>query len=178
MGQHSVLEGQDDAGALAFQQALLKDLSVFEHLSESGTLEEGMGRVGAEQEFFLVDHALNPAPVGPEVLARINDSRLTTELGRFNLEANLSPRTFTGRCLREMENEANELLDSAQRAAASFGSDVLLAGILPTIRQHDLTLSNLTPKPRYYELDRTVRRMRGEIFHVLIRGLDELQITL
>jgi len=177
MGQHRVLEGLDDARTLEFQQALLTDLNVLEHLCETGALDEGVGRVGAEQEFFLVDQACNPAPVGPEVLAKINDPRLATELGRFNLEANLSPRCFSGYCLREMEHEANELLDLARHAAASLGCDVLLAGILPTARQHDLTLSNLTPNPRYFELDRNVRRLRGENYHLLIRGLDELQIT-
>jgi CBS domain-containing protein len=140
-------------------------------------LEERVGRVGAEQELFLVDSAFDPAPVGPDVLAGISDPRVTTELGRFNLEANLSPRNFTGRCLREMEDEARELLGLVRDAAASFDADVLLAGILPTARQRDLTLDNLTPKPRYHELDRTVRRMRGEQFHLLIRGLDELQLT-
>jgi CBS domain-containing protein/gamma-glutamyl:cysteine ligase YbdK (ATP-grasp superfamily) len=177
MGQHDVLEGQDDAQAVAFQQALLKDLSVLEHLCETGLLEQDVVRVGAEQEFFLVDRSFSPAAVGPEVLAEISDPRVTTELGRFNLEANLSPRMFTGRCLREMEEEANEVIDVVRRAAASFESDVLLAGILPTARQSDLTLHNLTPKPRYHELDRTVRRMRGESYQLLIRGLDELQIT-
>src|SRR5271165_1357674 len=162
MGQHDVLEGQDDAQAVAFQQALLKDLSVLEHLCETGLLEQEVVRVGAEQEFFLVDRSFSPAAVGPEVLAGISDPRVTTELGRFSLEANLSPRIFTGRCLREMEDEANEVIDVVRRAAASFESDVLLAGILPTARQSDLTLRNLTPKPRYHELDRTVRRMRGE----------------
>jgi hypothetical protein len=75
MGQHAVLEGQDDARALVFQQALLKDLSVLEHLCDSGALEAGVGRIGAEQELFLVDRMLNPAPVGPEVLAGISDPR-------------------------------------------------------------------------------------------------------
>jgi len=177
MGQHDVLEGQDDAQAVAFQQALLKDLSVLEHLCETGSLEQEVVRIGAEQEFFLVDRSFRPAAVGPEVLAEISDPRVTTELGRFNLEANLSPRIFTGRCLHEMEDEANEVIDVVRRAAASFESDVLLAGILPTIRQTDLTLRNLTPKPRYYELDRTVRRMRGESYQLLIWGLDQLRIT-
>ena len=177
MGQHDVLEGEDEARTLEFQQALLTDLDVLEQLCEAGALDDGVGRIGAEQEFFLVDQACNPAPLGPEVLAKINDPRVTTELGLFNLEANLSPRTFGGRCLREMEHEANEVLDLARHAAASCGCDVLLAGILPTARQTDLTLSNLTPKPRYFELERTVRRLRGENFHLLIRGLDELQIT-
>ena len=55
---------------------------------------------------------------------------MTTELGRFNLEANLSPRTSTGRCLREMEDEAMELIDLVSRTAASFGSEVLKEPVL------------------------------------------------
>lgn len=177
LGQQSILEGQDDVRARAFQQALLRDLAALEHLCASGALEEGVTRVGAEQEVFLVDHSLRPAPVAPEVLGLAGDSRLTMEIGRFNLEANLSPRFFTGHCLREMEDETRELIGVAQRAAGQFGADVLLAGILPTIRQSDLTSANLSPRPRYHELDRIMRRMRGEQYQLLIRGLDELQIT-
>ena len=147
MSQHDVRDTQDDVQARAFQQALLKDLAALEYLSDTGALEDGVGRVGAEQEMFLVDRSLRPASVGPEALAAVNDSRLTTEIGRFNLEANLSPRMFTGCCLREMEDETQELISLARRAAAPLGADVLLAGILPTIRQSDLTASNLTPNP-------------------------------
>ncbi len=177
MSQHDVRDTQDDVQARAFQQALLKDLAALEYLWDTGALEDGVGRVGAEQEMFLVDRSLRPASVGPEALAAVNDSRLTTEIGRFNLEANLSPRMFTGCCLREMEDETQELISLARRAAAPFGADVLLAGILPTIRQSDLTASNLTPNPRYYELDRIMKRIQGDQYHLLIRGLDELQLT-
>lgn len=177
MGQGDVLETLDDVQARAFQQALLKDLVALEYLCDTGALEDGVRRVGAEQEMFLVDRLLRPASVGPEALAAVNDSRLTSEIGRFNLEANISPRLFSGRCLREMEDETQELIGLARRAAAPFGADILLAGILPTIRQSDLTASNLTPKPRYFELDRIMKRMRGDQYHLLIRGLDELQMT-
>jgi hypothetical protein len=131
MGQHAVLEGQDDARALVFQQALLKDLSVLEHLCDSGALEAEVGRIGAEQEPFLVDRMLNPAPVGPEVLAGISDPRVTSELGRFNLEANLSPRTLTGHCLRERENEALELVELVRQTAASFEAECCWEGFFP-----------------------------------------------
>ena len=116
MSQHDVRDTQDDVQARAFQQALLKDLAALEYLCDTGALEDGVGRVGAEQELFLVDRSLRPASVGPEALAAVNDSRLTTEIGRFNLEANLSPRMFTGRCLREMEDETQELISLARRA--------------------------------------------------------------
>ena len=48
-------------------------------------------RVGAEQEMFLIDRYLRPAPVSLSVLEHANDQRLTTEIARFNLEANLTP---------------------------------------------------------------------------------------
>jgi hypothetical protein len=109
MGQRVILEGQDEVRSRAFQQALLKDLAALESLCDTGMLEEGVSRVGAEQEMFLVDRSLRPAPIGPELLAGIKDPRLITEIGRFNVEANLSPRLFKGCCLQEMEDEAHEL---------------------------------------------------------------------
>src|ERR1022692_1363239 len=117
MGQHTILEAQDEVQARAFQQALLKDLAALEYLCDTGAIEDGMSRVGAEQEMFLVDRLLRPAPIAPEVLTGINDPRLTTEIGRFNLEANLSPRAFKGRCLYEMEEEARELVGIVRQAA-------------------------------------------------------------
>ncbi len=53
----------------------------------------------------------------------------------------------------------------------------MLAGILPTLQQSDLTLENLTPIPRYHELNRSVTGLRGGPFSIHIKGLDELQIT-
>ena len=70
MGQHVILEGQDEARARTFQQALLKDLAAFDYLCENGAMEEAVSRVGAEQEMFLVDRAARPAAVGPEASRR------------------------------------------------------------------------------------------------------------
>jgi CBS domain-containing protein len=133
--------------------------------------------VGAEQEMFLVDRGLRPASVITDVLERATDPRFTTELARFNLEANLTPQVFNSSCLRRMEDELNELLGMARDAARACGADILLAGILPTLRRSDLGLDNMTPKPRYLELNRTLRRLRGGDFHVLIRGIEEFETT-
>jgi gamma-glutamylcysteine synthetase len=73
-----------------------------------------------------------------------------------------------------MECELSELVEIARRAAQGCDADVLLTGILPTIRQSDLTLDNLTPIPRYHELNRAMSQMRGGAFNIHIKGLDEL----
>ena len=126
---------------------------------------------------FLVDSNMRPAPISLEVLERAKDPRLTTELARFNLEANLTPLLLTDGCFGKMEEELRELLLKVRASAGHLDADVLLSGILPTLKQSDLTLENLAPLPRYHELNRGVIGLRGGPFSIHIKGLDELQIT-
>jgi len=177
MGEHNVSTERDSRQAQAFMRSLLTDVSALERMIEAGRIESGVRRIGAEQEMFLIDRAMRPAPVVIEVLKNANDHRLTTEIGKFNLEANLSPRLLAGHCMREMEDELSELIAIARRAARSCDADVLLTGILPTIRQSDLTLDNLAPIPRYHELNRAMNQLRGGAFNIHIKGLDELHTT-
>jgi CBS domain-containing protein/gamma-glutamyl:cysteine ligase YbdK (ATP-grasp superfamily) len=176
MGDHNVSQEPSEQESNAFMRALLNDLAALDRMIATGQIESGIRRIGAEQEMFLVDRYLRPLPVAAEVLKQAGDSRLTTEIGKFNLEANLSPQHFSNGCLRAMEQEIEELIRKVREAASLYGAEVLLAGILPTIRQSDLTLDNLTPSPRYLELNRTMSRLRRGNFSAYIKGLDELQI--
>ena len=124
---------------------------------------------------FLIDETLRPAPIAMEVLAGL-DGRFTTEIARFNLESNLTPQLIRDSCFTRMEAELNEMVALVRERAADFRADVLLAGILPTLRLSDLTLDNLTPLPRYLELNRAITRMRGGPFSIYIKGVDELQL--
>jgi CBS domain-containing protein len=177
MGDHNVEQEVDQNKAQTFMRAVLDDLRALAFMLENGRVESGVTRIGAEQEMFLIDRDLRPAPLSLEVLEQAKDPRLTTEIARFNLEANLNPSLLTGTCLSEMELELNELISLTRTGAGAFGADVLLSGILPTLRKSDLTLENLTPNPRYRELDRGVIRLRGGPFAIHIKGLDELQLT-
>jgi len=177
MGEHNVEQYFDEKASQAFMKALLEDLHALEYMIEAGRLETGVTRIGAEQEMFLVDRNLRPAPISLEVLDQAKDSRLTTEIARFNLEANLTPLPLTGRCFSKMEHELRDLLSLVRAGAGELGADVLLSGILPTLKKSDLTMENLTPLPRYYQLDRGVIGLRGGPLSIHIKGLDELQIT-
>ena len=177
MGEHDVDTLFDESKSQAFMKALLEDLRALEYMIEAGLLETGVTRIGAEQEMFLVDRNLRPAPISLEVLDHAKDSRLTTEIARFNLEANLTPLILTGRCFSLIEEELKELLGLVSRSAATFDADVLLSGILPTLQKSDLTLDNLTPLPRYDALNRGVIGLRGGPLSIHIKGLDELQVT-
>jgi len=156
--------------------ALLDDLRALDYMIDHNAIESGVHRVGAEQEMFLVDQNLRPAPIAIEVLNGAGEPRLTTEIARFNLEANLTPRLIGGDCFALMEQELNELIQKTRERAAALQADTLLAGILPTLRPSDLTLDNLSPDPRYHELNRAVTEARGGPFFIQIKGVDELEL--
>ena len=177
MGEHNVEQELDEHKLQAFMKALLDDLRALDYMLDNDLIETGVRCIGAEQEMFLVDQNLRPAPVSMQVLERAKDPRLTTEIAKFNLEANLSPQRLNGDCFSLMESELQEVLAAARASANHFGAEVLLAGILPTLQKQDLTLENITPSPRYYQLNESVTRLRGGPFSIHIKGLDELQIT-
>ncbi len=177
MGEQRITESTGEVELRAFTRALLDDVRALEHLLSSGQFETGTRRIGAEQEGFLVDARMRPACVAERVIEEAGDPRLTTELARFNIEANLSPRVLGGTCLSAMAEELTEVTQRLRDAAALHGAQVLLAGSLPTLGKGDLDLANMTPLPRYRELNRVLTRLRGGDFHIAIKGLDELDIT-
>ncbi len=178
MGDKKVSMEADDSRMRHFTKAVLNDLQALEKMLADGQMEQDTLRIGAEQEMFLVDSAMRPAPLLLEVLEAANDARLTTEIGRFNIEANLTPLDFTGDCLSKLENELNEVVGIVKKTAQTLNADVVLCGILPTIQLSDLVEANLTPKPRYLELNRVLTAMHGNERLIHIKGLDELNLHL
>lgn len=178
MGQQDVGEPRDEDESRAFTRALLDDVRALEHMLETGaSFDAATRRIGAEQEMFLVDASGRPASVATRVLDAVREPRLTTELALFNLEANATPLTFEGRCLSSMEREVTELVARAAEAAGPHGAEVVLTGILPTLRREDLSLANMTPRPRYRALNDALCAMRGGDFRIAIRGTDEIDLT-
>ena len=118
MGDHNVELELDERMSQAFMKALLDDLRALDFMIETNRFETGVWRIGAEQEMFLVDSNMRPSPISQEVLSRAKDSRLTTEIARFNLEANLTPLLLTGQCLSEMERELLDLITKVRTSAA------------------------------------------------------------
>ena len=178
MGDQDVSTQAGESKLREFTKAVINDLQAIEKMFEDNLFEDGPFRIGAEQEMFLVDSAMLPAPIAMEVLEDANDERLTTEIGLFDLEANLTPHDFSGRCLSLIENEIDELLAKVKASTKKLNSDVALVGILPTIEQSDLVIENLTPLPRYQELNRILTELQGDDRVIHIKGLDELTLHL
>lgn len=176
MGEQKVSDILDAGARRRFTQRLLADLRALEILLEEGAIESGVHRLGAEQELFLVDSGWRPAPLALELLAELDDPAFTTELGLFNLEYNLDPIPIGGDALSRLEAALAAPLEKTRQAARRHGAEAVLIGILPTLDKSDLTLANMTPRPRYLGLDEALRRLRGEEYLFRIKGGDELLI--
>lgn len=160
-----------------FMRHLLRDIQAMEYMLDHDMFEKNRSRIGAEQEFFLVDKQMKPAPIGDTLMDNLDSPFYTAELALFNLEANLDPQDFKDNCLSLMENQLSELFELLKTKAGELDAHVLLTGILPTIRKTDLNLANITPKPRYRLLNDVLCNMRGEDNRLNIKGLDELLFT-
>lgn len=160
-----------------FVQRLIDDVRALERMLAEDRFENGITRIGAEQEMFLIDPATHrPTMKVMEMLAHLNDPHFTTELGAFNLECNLDPRELGPGALQAIENQLRELLDKARATGREVGAEIFLAGILPTLEKSDLAEANMAPVPRYAVLANAMRRLRGEDFQLFIKGRDELTL--
>ena len=176
MGSQDVQRDEDAAELRAFISQLLRDVQALERMLDEGMIESGVHRIGAEQEMFLVDAARRPAMLAMELLERVADPHYTTELGLFNLEVNLDPLVFEGDCLSRLEGQLQSALQRLREAAHEHGAEVVLVGILPTLRKSDLAMAHMTPRPRYRALNAVLTQLRGGDYEFRLKGADELSI--
>lgn len=174
MGEANVKLASKDRKFQDFMKHLLRDVQALEKMLNEELFETGITRIGAEQELCLIDNQFRPSPVSLEILEKANNPYFTSELAKFNLEVNLEPLIFKGTCLSDMEQNILDQLAIVKKVAKQFDTDILLAGILPTIRKFDINIDNLTPLDRYNALVTAISDMRGGVFELRLRGVDEL----
>ena len=99
--QHSMMRKK----CKKFVKALLADVQAMEYMLEHKWFESGTIRIGAEQEMVMVNkQSQKPACVAMEALEKMKDyDWVETELAKFNLETNLTPRKFIGSCFSDLE---------------------------------------------------------------------------
>ncbi len=175
MGEERVKLADSQEEVQRFMKYVLKDLRAMKRMLDEGDwFEKDPIRIGAEQELCLVDRHSKAAPKSMEVLEKLDDSSYTTEFAKFNLEINLTPLEFGGDCLSRMENNLQQKVDKVRTVVEEMGGEILLTGILPTIRKVDVDLKNLTPLQRYRALCKAITKLRGSDFDLRIQGMDEL----
>ncbi len=158
-----------------FRRRLAEETQRLVELERIGGLSNRPPIGGFEIEAWLVDESMRPAPVNDRYLALLNDPLASAELARFNIELNNLPRALRGDALRRFQHDLEVLWQRACAAAGQMRIHLLMIGILPTLRQSDLTLANMSPLNRYRALNEQILRQRGQPLHLRIRGRERLE---
>jgi gamma-glutamylcysteine synthetase len=160
-----------------FANRLREETALLCALFESESLSAQHHVAGFELECWLVDADLNPAPINLAFIERFAGALVSPELASFNVEFNTMPRRLEGATLRRMEQDLDSTWQRANQVARDLGARLLMIGILPTVRQEDLCMANMTPLKRYRALNEQVLRLRrGRPLRLDIRGEDHLKL--
>lgn len=131
---------------------------------------------GFELEAWLIDAAGRPAPINGAFLERLADPLVVPELARFNVEVNSLPEALNGCALSRMLAGLEATCTRCRQTAGEFAADLLAIGILPTLREADLTPASMSDLKRYRALNEQVLRQReGRPLHLEIHGREHLK---
>lgn len=179
MGEQRVSKVTDQKQMQKFVKSLLKDVQALEYMLENDWFDKGITRMGAEQEMVIVqEDTFKPNCIAMEALDKMKDyDWVETELAKFNLETNLTPRELTDKCFSDLHEENATKLDKIQEVLDTMDTKIVLTGILPTLRKFDLDMDNLTPKKRYKALMEAINeQLVGNAYELRLTGIDELLV--
>jgi CBS domain-containing protein len=178
MGEQKVSLLRNSKKRQHFVKSLLEDAQALEYMLKNDWFESDVTRIGAEQEMVMVDmRSLKAAPIALDVLKKLDHDWIETELAKFNLEINLTPRLFQDHCFRQLEEEIVTKLTVINEHLKDHNASIVLTGILPTLRKFDLEENNLTPKKRYRALMKAIQdELIRKSQELKLVGIDELNI--
>ena len=175
MGNLQVIKLSDPKDKASYIHQLIKDIKALEIMIRDGLIEKSPIRIGAEQEFCLVDDEFMPKGNSLDVLKDIDDEHFTTEIGNYNLEINSDPIELKGNCFSKLHKQFKELINKAREVAETKDTKILLTGILPTLTLRHMTVENMTPIKRYFVLNDAIVESRKQEFNIHIKGVDEVK---
>jgi gamma-glutamyl:cysteine ligase YbdK (ATP-grasp superfamily) len=159
-----------------YREKLKQCLDVFARMLSESRFDFERPLTGLEIEFNLVDEHSDPAMRNAEVLDAIADADFQTELGQFNIEINVAPRSLVGREAEALETELRASLNSAEEQAHSVGAHIVMIGMLPTLTADHLTGESLSANPRYQLINEQIFAARGEDLYLNIDGPERLAV--
>ena len=143
-----------------FEQRLQAETALLHGYVEQDVVSRHAPVAGLELEAWLIDDEGRPAPRNDEFIARMGSPDIVTEIGRFNIELNVPPQAVAGDGLARLEADLAQTWHRCGEVAREMGLQVVAIGILPTVRDGDLTLANLSDRARYRALNQQVLRQR------------------
>jgi hypothetical protein len=161
-----------------FAHKLADETAQLRSFARSGGFPDTRYIAGFELEAWLLDHAGRPNPVNEAYLLALNDPLVVPELSRFNVELNAPPLEVGAGVLAAMEESLLTTWDGCQQVAHGMDTVLAMIGILPTIRDEDLCLTNMSAMNRFDVLNAQVLQQRGGApIRIDIEGVDQLHLS-
>ncbi len=176
MGQEITLSHFDESDFKRFHQKLEQETLLLDRLIAQKTCSHRDPVAGFELEAWLVDNNMRPSPINNQYLATLNDPLASAELAKFNIEFNCLPEPLTANVFSGLHQQLQSTWGKASQHAESLGHKVVMIGILPTLKQDDLHLGNMSDMHRYKALNEQILHNRGKPIHIDISGAEHLKI--
>ncbi|MDQ1617477.1 MAG: hypothetical protein QOE19_46, partial [Actinomycetota bacterium] len=132
-----------------YREKVRRCLDVFARMLAESRFDTERRSMGLEIELNLTDEQGDPAMNNAEVLALMADPDFQTELAQFNIEINVAPARLSGAVFSDLELAIRKSLNHADDVSRQTGTNVVMIGILPTLRPEHLTEHTLSDNPRY-----------------------------
>ena len=178
MGQEITRTTFTGADFQRFHDSLAEETKSLSGCTAAGCFPDKRYVAGFELEAWLLDHAGYPNPVNEAYLHKLDDPLVVPELSRFNVELNAPPVEMGAGVLSALEESLLVTWGKCQHVAHGMDTVLAMIGILPTIRDEDLCLANISAMNRFGVLNAQVLQQRsGAPILIDIQGEDHLQLS-
>ncbi|VAW51087.1 hypothetical protein MNBD_GAMMA05-964 [hydrothermal vent metagenome] len=161
-----------------FTSHLKEETNLVKNWFENNAFSNSNLVAGYELETWLIDKSGKPVAINEQFLKQANNPLLSPELAKFNVELNVDPEKLSNKVLSSFETKLDKLWQQCAATAQSLDSQILGIGILPTLQDSDLTLSNISLLDRYKALNEQVLSHRNGLqIELNINGEENLQVS-
>jgi gamma-glutamyl:cysteine ligase YbdK (ATP-grasp superfamily) len=176
MGQEIHAAAYDRADFERFHRHLAAETKLLGELIDKKACSERSPVAGFEIEAWLLDGDMRPAPFNERYLNSFNNPMASPELAKFNVELNTPPTPLAGNAFSRLYKDLQATWERAAQHAERLDMHLLMIGTLPTLRQDDLHLGNMSDMNRYRALNEQILQTRGKPIHLDITGREHLKI--
>ena len=161
-----------------FKQSLQQQTALLKNWFDEGVFSQQPSSGGFELEAWIIDNKAQPLPINEAFIKKLNSDLVVPELAKFNIELNGTPQILRDNALHKLQSELENTWQRCVETAQTLNSQLIMTGILPTVKDTDLCPENMSCMLRYQALNEQVLRLReGKPLQLDINGHQHLQST-
>lgn len=176
MGQEIQTTAYRESDFRHFRQRLSQETELLARMAQQNAVSESPPVAGFEIEAWLLHDDMQAAALNEAYLRSFNNPMAGPELAKFNVELNTPPWALTGNALSLLHQNLEATWRQAEQHARRMDLHLLMIGTLPTLRQRQLNLGNMSNMNRYRALNRQVLENRRKPIVLDICGREHLRV--